>query len=208
MKCSLFKKAFWIILGVIFVGAGAATTMKANIGIGAYDSVAKSLSDASGFQVGTMGMAVNCSCVLGSLLILKKEFGIKHILQIPFSILLGSVINFVYYEFFTFPVQGLVMGVIVYLIGQIVCALGVAIVMVVNEITFALEGFCSALTRIIPIEFAKMRQWADIVSVMITVAMKFIFNLPWAIGLGTIIGVIIFGPVMGFFMKHLEKIIN
>jgi uncharacterized membrane protein YczE len=53
-----------------------------------------------------------------------------------------------------------------------------------------------------------MRQWADIVSVMITVAMKFIFNLPWAIGLGTIIGVIIFGPVMGFFMKHLEKIIN
>lgn len=207
MKCSLIKKVIWIIIGVICVGAGAAVTMKANIGIGAYDSVAKSLSDATGFEVGTMGMVVNCSCVLGSLIILRKEFGIKHILQIPFSILLGSVINFVYYELFTFPVQGLIMGIIVYLIGQVVCALGVAIVMVVNEVTFALEGFCSALTRVIPIEFAKMRQWADIISVVITVAMKFIFNLPWAIGLGTIIGVIIFGPCMGFFMKHLEKVI-
>lgn len=207
MKCSLTKKLIWIIIGVILVGVGAATTMKANIGIGAYDSVAKSLSDATGIEVGTMGIVTNCLCVLGSLVLLKKEFGIRQILQVPFSILLGSVINLVYYTLFTFPVEGLLLGIIVYLIGQIVCSFGVAIVMVVNEVTFALEGFCSALTRIIPIEFAKMRQWADVISVIISVAMKFIFDLPWAIGLGTIIGVIIFGPCLGFFMKHLEKVI-
>lgn len=207
MKCSLTKKLIWIVIGVILVGVGAATTMKANIGIGAYDSVAKSLSDATGIEVGTMGIVTNCLCVLGSLMLLKKEFGIRQILQVPFSILLGSVINLVYYTLFTFPVDGLVLGIIVYLIGQIVCAFGVAIVMVVNEVTFALEGFCSALTRIIPIEFAKMRQWADIISVIISVTMKFIFDLPWAIGLGTIIGVIIFGPCLGFFMKYLEKVI-
>ena len=207
MKCSLIKKIIWIVIGVFFVGFGAAVTMKANIGIGAYDSVAKSISDATGFAVGTMGMLTNCLCVVGSLCILRKEFGIKQILQVPFSILLGSVVNFVYYEFLTFTVNGLVLGIVVYLIGQIICALGVAIVMVVNEITFALEGFCDALTRIIPTEFAKMRQWADVISVVITVAMKFIFNLPWAVGIGTIIGVLIFGPCLGFFMKHLQKII-
>ena len=73
MKCSLTKKIIWIIIGVILVGVGAATTMKANIGIGAYDSVAKSLSDATGIEVGTMGIVTNCLCVLGSLILLKKE---------------------------------------------------------------------------------------------------------------------------------------
>lgn len=186
MKCSLSKKIFWIVVGAILVGGGAALTMKANVGIGAYDSVAKSISDATGLEVGTMGILTNCLCVFGSLCILRKEFGIKQILQVPFSILLGTVINFVYYELLTFPFSSFIGGILLYIVGQVIVALGVAFVMIINEITFALEGFCDALTRYIPIPFSTMRQLADVVSVIITVIMKFTLDLPWAIGIGTI----------------------
>lgn len=203
-RSNLFWKLFWVVLGVILVGAGAAVTVKANVGIGAYDSLAKSLSDLNGMEVGTMGMVTNISCVVGSLLILRREFGIRQLLQVPFSILLGSVVNFVLYQILTFPFDSFIGGLVLYVVGQVVVAAGVALVMIINEVTFALEGLCDALTRLIPLSFAQMRQAADVVSVLITVAMKFIFNLPWSIGAGTLIGVVIFGPCVGFFMKALK----
>ncbi len=193
-------------LGFTIVGIACAFTIKANIGIGAYDAVAKSLSDITHIQVGTMTIIVNSSCVLGQILILKKDFKLLQILQVPMSILLGTVINFVYYNLLTFTLDSYILGIIMYILATLVVAFGVALVMSVNEVTLALEGFCLALTRIIPIDFAKLRQYADFLSIAIVVILTLCFQLQWSIGLGTIIGALIFGPILGIYMKLLEKV--
>lgn len=202
------KSYILIIIGFIIVGIGAAFTIKANIGMGAYDAVAKSIADIVHMKIGTMAMIINSSCVVGQLIILKKEFKPVQILQVPLSVLLGTVINFVYYNLLTFEFNSFVGGIIMYVLATFVIAFGVAIVMAVNEVTLALEGFCLALTRIIHKDFSQLRQYADFISLGIVVVLTLCFKLQWSIGLGTIIGAIIFGPIIGIYMKILEPILG
>ena len=67
------KRYILIVIGFMIVGTACAFTLKANIGVGAWDSLAKSTSEITGLEVGTMGMIFNCSCVVGQIIILKKK---------------------------------------------------------------------------------------------------------------------------------------
>lgn len=65
-----------------------------------------------------------------------------------------------------------------------------------------------ALTKLIPIKFSLMRQLADVMSILVIVILTFAFDLSWSIGLGTIIGMLTFGPTLGIFMKLFKPILK
>lgn len=201
------KKYLLITLGIIIVGVGFAFTLKANVGVGAWDAMAVSLNSLIGIDVGTLGMFLNIACVLGQIIILRKKFKPIQLLQIPLSILLGVVINFVVYDILTFTFDSFIGGVVMNIISTEVCVIGVALIMALDEVTFALEGFCAAIATLLPIEFHVIRQWVDILSLGVIVIVTLIGNIPWSIGIGTIIGVLIFGPSLGVFMKMFKKIL-
>lgn len=202
------KRYLLIVVGFMIVGTACAFTLKANIGVGAWDALAKSTSELSGLEVGTMGMIFNCSCVVGQVIVLRKKFKIIQILQIPLSILLGSVINFVLYDLLVFEFNSFAGGILMYIGGSTVCAFGVSIVMLLDEVTFALEGFCMALVNVIPVKFHIVRQGADVLSVIAVVILTLVFHIPWSIGVGTIIGMLTFGPTLGIFMKLFKPILK
>lgn len=202
------KRYILIVIGFMIVGTACAFTLKANIGVGAWDSLAKSTSEITGLEVGTMGMIFNCSCVVGQIIILRKKFKIIQLLQIPLSILLGTVINFVLYELLIFPFDTFVGGIFMYIAASTVCAFGVSIVMLLDEVTFALEGFCMALVSVIPVKFHVVRQGADVLSIIVVVILTLIFQIPWSIGVGPIIGMLTFGPTLGIFMKLFKPILK
>lgn len=194
-----------IVLGFIIVGIGFAFTLKANVGVGAWDALSASLYSLSGIEVGTVGMILNIGCVFGQMIILKKDFKLIQLLQIPLSVLLGLVINYVLYEILVFPFDSFIGGIVMYIVSTEICVIGVALIMVLDEVTFALEGFCDALTKVIPFQFPVVRQFADIVSFGIIVILTLVTQIPWSIGIGTIIGMVIFGPSLGVFMKLFQK---
>ncbi len=203
---NILQKYIIIICGFIIVGIGFAFTLKANVGVGAWDALSASLNSLTKIEVGTLGMILNIACVFGQIVILRKDFKWIQILQIPLSVLLGIVINFVLYDILIFPFDSFIGGIIMYIVFTEVCVIGVALIMVLDEVTFALEGFCDALTRIIPFPFHVIRQFADILSFVVIVILTIFTNIPWSIGIGTIIGMIIFGPSLGMFMKLFQKI--
>lgn len=202
------KRYLFIVLGFMIVGVGCALTMKANVGVGAWDALAKTTYDMSGLAVGTAGIIFNSCCVLGQLIILRKKFKPIQILQIPLSILLGVIVNFVLYHLLRFPFDSFVGGCIMYFLASTISAIGVSIVMLLDEVTFALEGFCMALTSIIPMKFSSIRQAVDIICIIILIILKLTLNLPWSIGAGTIIGMLTFGPTLGIFMKLFKPILK
>lgn len=196
-----------IVLGFIIVGIGFAFTLKANVGVGSWDALSASLYSLSGIEVGTVGMILNIGCVFGQMIILKKDFKLIQLLQIPLSVLLGLVINYVLYEILVFPFDSFIGGIVMYIVSTEICVIGVALIMVLDEVTFALEGFCDALTKVIPFQFPVVRQFADIVSFGIIVILTLVTQIPWSIGIGTIIGMVIFGPSLGVFMKLFQKVL-
>ena len=57
-------------------------------------------------------MILNIACVFGQMIILRKEFKLIQILQIPFCILLGIVINYVLYDILIFPFDSFAGGIV------------------------------------------------------------------------------------------------
>ena len=185
-KMSLqIKKYFMIIFSFMIVGIGFAFTLKANVGVGAWDALSASLNSLTGIEVGTLGMILNIVCVLGQIIILRKDFKMIQFLQIPLSVLLGIVINYVLYDILIFPFESFIGRIIMYIISTEVCVVGVAFIMVLDEVTFALEGFCDALTKMIPLKFHVIRQCADILSFAIIIVMTLFTDIPWSIGIGS-----------------------
>lgn len=202
------KRYLLIILAFMIVGTGCAFTLKANVGIGAWDALAKSTSDIIHIEVGTMGMMFNFACVIGQVIILRKKFKLIQLLQIPLSVLLGVVVNFVLYDLLVFGFDSFIGGIAMYVIATVVCAFGVSIVMLLDEVTFALEGFCMAITTLVPVKFHVVRQSADVLSVIAIVILTLLLDIPWSIGIGTIIGMLIFGPLLGIFMKLFKPVLK
>lgn len=100
----LMKRYLALIVIVACTGFACALALKAAVGVGAWDAFAQALSDLLNIKVGTMGMVLNCSCILGQILILRKKFRPIQLLQVVVSVVLGNVVNLVLYDVLTFEI--------------------------------------------------------------------------------------------------------
>jgi len=202
MNKKIIKQGIIVTLLIMLCGVGAALSLKAAIGVGAYDAMAMSFSNITKVPVGTIGMIFNCSCVVGEFLLLRKNFKFQHLLQIPLSIFLGFIVNFVLYNILgDIVITNYFVNLGLFIFATILLSAVVGVIMEINLVTFALEGFCKVIAEKRGWEFSTVRQAADIISIIISVGLTLIFQVPWAVREGTIIGAIIFGPLMGMFMK-------
>ena len=203
-----FKRYMIAVLAFVFIGIGSAFTIKANIGLGAWDAIANSVANLFHAKIGTIGMIFNCSCIAGQLVILRTKFRPVQLLQIPVSILLGTVVNFVFYNLLTFPLDNYILRIIVCVGSLLFVAFAVSVIMIVDAITCPLEAFCMALTDVLPFKFHVLRQAADVLCILAVFVLTLVFKVPLTLGLGTIIGMLIFGPALGKFMKMLYPVMK
>lgn len=201
------KKLIYFIILVICISLGITLTMKANIGVDAWDALAQSGSDISSIPVGTVMMLLNFGCVFIQIILLKKEFKFKHVLQIPLSILIGYLVNYFYYDLFhNLVVRNYLARVLLLLCGYAINAFVVAGIMKLDVVTFALEGACKVISDKYHVSFPKFRQLIDILSIAIVIILSFTFNINLYVREGTVIGMLTFGPMIGVFTKCLEKL--
>lgn len=200
------KRIVVLCIAVALIGLTCAMTMKADIGLGAYDANTKLFSNITSIQVGTVSIIVNSLCVLVQFIILKKDFTVFHLAQVPISIFLGVVINFAYYTLLEPIVLTTYMSrVIMFTVGIIGCSFAVGIVMVLDIVTMALEGACMAVAGKTGKKFHVIRQLVDVVLIVFVLGFCFIGNMDMILREGTIISALIFGPSMGFFMFYQKK---
>ncbi len=203
------KKVSRIILYLVFLtltGFGAALTIKMSVGNGAWDALAKSISNISGVKVGTMGMILNSSCVLVQILIERKNFNLNKLLQVPASIANGYIINFFYYKVLgNVIIDNYVMRLAIFIMGMIVLSFAVSGIMITDVIVFPLESLCNVISDKTGKLFHKIRQNVDIVSIVVTFLLIFLTKTEYTLREGTIISMLIFGPLMGVFMPLIKN---
>lgn len=201
------KRVTLLTVLMVMVGMGASISLKAAIGVGAWDAMAQSVSYLSGIKIGTIGMVFNSLCVLGQILILKKNFKWIQLLQLPLNVFLGTLINFFLYDVLgPITIDSYMVNLFLLLGALVLMALLVSAVMVLNVVTFALEGFCMAISQATRFDFPKIRQGMDFISVTVVLILTFGFSLPLTLREGTIIGMLLFAPLMGFFMAKLRPL--
>lgn len=205
----MIKKSIILVIMISLVGAGAALALKAAVGVGSRDALAATVAGIVGIEVGTMGMGLNFVYIFIQIILLKKGFKKIQLLQFPFSILLGAIINVMLYDVFSmFTFNSYFIRIVALLLGNTICAFALAVLMVMNLITVPLEGACMAVSKKFNKKFHVIRQLFDVGAIVLIFILAFVFNQPLAAREGTIIGVLTFGPSMGIFMKLLTPIIK
>lgn len=182
--------------------------LKASVGVGAFDAFTQSVSLMAGIRIGTVAMTVNLLCVLGQLILLKRDFGFNRVLQIPMSVLVGMLVNFFYYDLLgTAQIENYVTALITFFISLVTVAFSVSMIMTLNLITPPIESFCMELTKSVPLKFSTIRQLVDILCIVVSVVITFTFGFTLPVREGTVIGMLIFAPLLGFFINKIQPVL-
>ena len=186
----------------------AALCYKAGVGVMAFDAFNQTASNVLNIKVGDVVLVMNIVFLLGQIILLRRDFKIRQLLQIPVSFILSGGINFALYDLYKFEVNSYPINLLIFLLGVVIMAFAIAVVMEMDFVTFPLEGFWMAFSRVTGKDFAKSRQAFDVILIVVSLGLSLIYNKPLAIREGTIIGALLFSPTMGFFMEKLSPILK
>jgi len=200
----MIKKITIMLLSIILCAFSVSVVLKCAIGVGAWDAFSQTASGILKMKVGTFSMFMNISCVVGQIII-KKQFKVALAMQIVLSVCLGILINFFYYQILAnMQFNSYLSTILVFLLANASCAFAVGTVTAQNIISFPLEGLCMTIAVKTGKPFGKIRQQADIITMIFVVVLVLVFDGQMTIREGTVIGMLIFGPLLDIYMRHIK----
>lgn len=203
------RKVFFCLLGLFISAFGMSLLIKSALGQSTVSALAYNLSLVTGIRTGTIVAYVNYLCLVGQIVLLKKDFKPFQLLQLGITFIFGSMVNFFLYDFFLtanlvladYPLQAAT-----FLVGIAIMAFGVALVFVADFVFLPFEGFCKLLASHLNLPFGKLRVAIDSSLVVISLVLIFTQSLPnTSIREGTLLYALAFGFLINFFLSQLNK---
>ena len=214
-KKELIKRYIVFIIGLFFAGIGVAFTKRSDLGVSPISSVANIMSIK--FPVMSMGswlIVWNCVLILAQIIILRRNFKLYQLLQIPLSFLFGLFTDFGMWCVSFIPVSNYAIQLILLVIGIIILAFGISLSVIANVIMNSGEALVKAISDKTHFEFGYVKVGFDIFCVISSVILSVIFFGGRIMGTreGTIISAVCTGIVIKFITKYIrtfvEKIIE
>lgn len=197
------KHILSITIAVILSGCGAALMIKAQLGINAYDALTVSFSELYDLHIGTVSMIMNFMFFLFQLLLLRNKTEWERFLQIPLLLVLGTAINFMTYDILAgIIISSYVEKLTLFFTGLLLCGISCAVLMKYN-IGFPLESFCLVISQKYDLQFSRLRQILDILCIMLVPIFFILYSTTMEIREGTLISMILFGPVIETVLRHI-----
>lgn len=204
------KRYIFLVVGLAIMSFGVAFSINAELGTSPVSSIPYVTSEISGLSVGTTTIIVNTIIVLLQIVVLRRQFKLIRLLQIPVCIVFGLLID----------VAGLCIEAVVpanYLMQWLLCvcgivlvAVGVAFEMSAGVLTLAGEGLVQALCTVLPkVKFGYMKVMVDVSFVVIAVALSFIFlHELQGVREGTVAAAIFVGLIAKFLNRFISPVAN
>lgn len=207
----LTKRYILFIFGLFFAGIGVAFTKSGQLGVSPISSVANVMSFK--FPILTIGYWLiiwNCVLIVGQILVLRKDFKLYQLLQIPLSFLFGYFTDFGMWCISFIPVPNYITRFTLLIIGIVVLAFGVSLSFIANVIMNSGEALVKAISVKTGSDIGNVKVIFDISCVCLAVIMSLIFFNFSIVGTreGTIISAITTGLFVKFFNKRMEKPLN
>lgn len=206
-KKEYFKRYLLFIIGLFFSGVGVAFTKYGDLGVSPISSVSNVLSlQFPVFSLGVWLMLWNCVMLLAQIVILRKDFKLYQLLQIPLSFLFGWFTDLGMLFISHIPAEEYWMKLVLLFIGIIVLAFGISLTVIANVIMNSGEALVKVISDKIHKEFGYVKIGFDIFCVIAAVLLSLIFfGGIQGVREGTIISAVVSGFVVKFFTKILQK---
>lgn len=206
-KKEVIRRYIVFILGLFFSGIGVAFTKYGDLGVSPISSVANVMSiQFPALSLGNWLVVWNCVLIAGQILLLRKDFKLYQLLQIPLSFLFGWFTDFGMMCVSYIPLNGYFMKMLMLFIGIIVLAFGISLAVIANVIMNSGEALVKAISDKTHIEFGYVKVGFDVACVISAVVLSLIFFNGSIIG--TREGTIISAVCTGFAIKLITKLIR
>lgn len=205
------KRYILFIFGLFFIGFGIAFTKHAELGVSTVSAVANVISIKFDFiSFGTWLFISNCFLLLGQIIILRKDFQLIQLLQIPLSFLFGYFTDFGLWLISLLPNDAYWIQLILVAVGVFVLGFGITLGVIANVIQNSAEAFVKAISDVSKKDFSNVKIAFDVIWVIIAVILSLILFSGKVEGVreGTIISAIFVGIVVKILRPVLSKPLN
>lgn len=202
------KRYILFIISLFFSALGVAFTKHGEVGVSPISSVANILSyKFTALTLGSWLIVWNCALILGQIILLRKNFKLIQLLQVPLSFLFGYFTDFGMWCVNRIPADIYPVKLLMVVIGIVILGFGIALAVIANVIMNSGEAFVKALSDIIRKDFGNVKIAFDISCVAASIVLSLIFFNFKIVGTreGTIISALMTGVVVKFFIHRLKR---
>ena len=196
-------KRYLIFLVGLFVNSlGVSLITKANLGTSPISSIPYVLSLNFPFTLGNFTIFFSIFLIVLQLIILRKNFKLEHILQIPVSIIFGFFIDLTMILFFWVNPEAYIMKIVYLLMGCLILGVGVYMEVLADVVMLPGESFVRAIVLTWKTNFGTTKICFDVSMSVIAVVLSFVFAGRLA---GVREGTVIAALLVGFIARLIGK---
>ena len=211
-------------LGLLLVALGIALSIISNLGTSPLSCPAYILSLWGRPSVGTFTIIINTALIAVQLLVLRKDFKAKYLMQIPASVLFGYLIDFWMWALSSLVPQTLLLRFALVLLGCVITAVGVSLEVGSQGWMLSAEMTVYSFTKVCSKPFGTLKVWMDCIYVVLAAGLSFLlFRNPFGAGTftslpdvllsrveGVVIGLgtLILAVLPGFLMRWSDPVVD
>ena len=199
------KRYLLFLVGLFINALGVSLVTKASLGTSPISSIPYVLSLHFPLTLGNFTIIFSILLIVLQILILRKNFKMENILQIPVSVAFGYFIDFTMYLFAWMNPQNYLVKLISLLAGCIVLGFGVYMEVVADVVMLPGESFVRAIVQTWNTNFGTTKIIFDSSMSVIAGVLSFLFfGKLNGVREGTVIAALLVGFIARLFGKHLE----
>lgn len=200
-------RIIFYVLGFLIMTLGIAISVKSDLGVSPVSSIPYTMTCVWGIEMGRATIIFHALLVLLQILLLRKSFKIKNLLQIPVGVLFGLFTTMCNNLMAVFPSPAN-MGIklVMMLCSTFLIALGIFFYVPADFVPLAGEGTMLAVSEVTGIKFSTVKIAFDISMVVISfILCMAIIHSPGSVGIGTIIAAVLVGTVLKLITRLFGK---
>ena len=194
-------------IGLFIMTIGISLSVKSDLGVSPVSSIPYTITCVWGIEMGKATILFHCALVVIQIIILRRSFKIKNLLQVAVGIVFGYFTTFCNYCVSFLPsTDNLIIRLIMTLASAVLVALGIFLYVPADIMPLAGEGTMQAVSDITGVEFSKVKIAFDVtmVAISLTVCLIAIHSMG-SVGAGTIISSVLVGLILGVITKLFGK---
>lgn len=193
--------------GLFIMTLGIAMSVKSNLGVSPVSSIPYTVTCIFGMEMGRATIVFHAALVLLQILILRRNFKLKNLLQVAVGIIFGYFTTFSNYLFTYLPTpESIVIRLIMMLVSAFLIAVGIFFYLPADIVPLAGEGTMKAISDTANIEFSKVKICFDISMVLISlISCLAVLHRTGSVGVGTVIAAVLVGALLGVINRHFSS---
>lgn len=201
----LKHRLFNYLLGLFIMAIGIGFSIRSNLGVSPISTIPYTLTVVWAVEIGLATIIFHCLLVLLQIILLRRSFELKNLLQVLVGIIFGYFTSFSVYIVSFIPNDNFILSLIYMLISIVAIALGIFLYLPANIVPLAGEGAMQAISIVTNIAFHKIKIAFDSSMVIISLitCITMIHGLG-SVGLGTILSAVLVGSTLKYIVKIFE----